>query len=201
MRRDAERHHRRSIRLPAYDYAAGGTFFVTICAYDRHPLFGWVDKGAMRMNECGWILWEEWERSALIRPGMELMAHVVMPNHMHALFTLPPGFETADSVVGTHGCAPLQRPSRSLGSFVAGFKSTCTVQINRIRNTPRVPVWQRGYWEHIVRDEEAMRRIYEYIVTNPLRWAIDRENPDCDQVNAFYRWLQEAAPPVRQPSS
>jgi REP element-mobilizing transposase RayT len=85
MRFDAERHHRRSIRLPAYDYAAGGTFFVTICTHDREVLFGWVDTGAMRMNEFGWIVWEEWERSAQVRPGMELIAHVVMPNHMHAV--------------------------------------------------------------------------------------------------------------------
>src|SRR4051812_49054788 len=73
--------------------------------------------------------------------------------------------------------APLRRPAGSLGSFVAGFKASCTRQINAIRNVQNVPVWQRGYWEHIVRDEGASSRIYGYIETNPLRWELDRENP------------------------
>ncbi len=60
-------------------------------------------------------------------------------------------------------------------------------------------VWQRGYWEHIVRDEKAMGRIYEYIETNSLRWTTDRENPDCGHENGFYAWLKKAAPPVRRP--
>ncbi|GBD05453.1 hypothetical protein HRbin20_01036 [bacterium HR20] len=80
--------------------------------------------------------------------------------------------------VGAHSRAPLHRAPRSLGSFVAGFKSATTRQINEIRQTPRAPVWQRNYYEHIIRSDDALHRIREYIVTNPMRWHLDRENPD-----------------------
>jgi len=168
---------RRSVRLPPDSYVLGGSFFLTICTDRRQALFGVIDDGAMRMNELGWIVWEEWERTGLLRAEVELVAHVVMPNHFHALFSLRPTVSEDEPRVGGLQSG-LHRLPRSLGSLVAGFKSSCTIQINRVRQTPGIPVWQRGYWDHIVRDESAFGRIYEYIVTNPLRWHDDSENPD-----------------------
>jgi hypothetical protein len=95
--------------------------------------------------------------------------------------------------------APLQRPAGSLGSFIAGFKASCTRQINHLRNLNGAPVWQRGYWEHIVRDEDACARIYEYVETNPLRWERDRENPDFPGDDSFHVWLRITAPAVVTP--
>lgn len=78
--------------------------------------------------------------------------------------------------VGAHGRAPLRRQPKSIGSIIAGFKSTVTKQINTIRNTPGAPVWQRNYYEHIIRNEEAFTRIQQYIIENPAQWQYDQEN-------------------------
>lgn len=199
VRGDTIKRNRQSIRLPAYDYAGGGTFFVTLCCHNRIELFGCVDQGAMRMNEYGWIVWEEWEQSAAIRSGLELIAHVVMPNHFHGLVALPPAAAVhRDHQQGARS-APLQRQAGSLGSFIAGFKAACTRQINDIRGCATPPVWQRGYWEHVVRNERATERIYDYIETNPLRWSSDRENPAFGGEDVFDSWLRDVATTLAKP--
>ena len=78
--------------------------------------------------------------------------------------------------VGAHGHAPLRRPPRSLGSFIAGFKSAVTKRINQHRGTPGAPVWQRNYYEYIIRDDRALNAIRRYIAENPMRWHLDRYN-------------------------
>ncbi|MCR4438784.1 MAG: transposase [bacterium] len=179
-------HHRRSIRLPGYDYAQAGAYFVTMCTHDRACLFGRVVDGEMRLNALGEIVREEWLRSAQIRREIRLDPDefVVMPNHIHGIVWI------LDDV-GAHRRAPLHRaslhgaplrnglwrPPRSLASFVAGFKSATTRRINAWRGTPGAAVWQRNYWEHVIRDDASLRRICAYIQTNPLRWHLDRENP------------------------
>jgi len=64
-----------------------------------------------------------------------------------------------------------------LGAIVGNFKSVATRRVNRVRGTPGAPVWQRSYWEHVVRTEEALEAIREYIVGNPARWTLDRYHP------------------------
>ena len=107
MPHDPDRHHRRSIRLPEYDYAGPGVYFVTICTEERIPLFGGVVAGDVALNEYGRVVAEEWLRSAEIRRENELDAFVVMPNHIHGLviFT-PPEPDPATTLVGAHGGAP-----------------------------------------------------------------------------------------------
>ena len=118
----------------------------------------------------------------MIRPSVYLDEFVVMPNHFHAIIFLP-SIADANDVVGAHGCAPsggessLSRTPKSLGALIAGFKSTVTKQINVLRAAPCTPVWQRNYYEHIVRDENALQRIREYIANNPASWATDGEHP------------------------
>ena len=176
MRYDRYGLDRRSIRLPGYDYAAGGSYFITICTHSRECLFGDVSDGQMTLNEYGEIVLEEWERSAAIRPGLVLDPYVIMPNHLHGIVTL-----VGDPAVGAHSCAPLptrlHRRSRSLASFVAQFKATATRRINGLRDTAGTPVWQRNFYEHVVRDEEDFSRIQAYIEDNPRRWAEDEYNP------------------------
>jgi len=174
MRYDAEKHHRRSIRLRGYDYAQAGAYFVTICTQNRECLFGEIVDGQVALNVPGEVVAEEWLRSARIRGEIELDAFVVMPNHLHGIVVIRD--------VGAHGRAPLpsppHRPPRSLGSFVAGFKSVSTKRINAIRGTPGVPVWQRNYREHVIRDDHDLGRVRRYIAENPLRWDEDPENPN-----------------------
>ncbi len=88
-------------------------------------------------------------------------------------------------VAPTTTCGP--RP-RSLGAFIAGFKSAATKRINELRGTPRVPVWQRNYHEHVIRDDASLHRIRQYIIDNPSRWAFDRENPSACQPAPAEAW-------------
>jgi len=152
---------RRSLRLKGYDYAQPGAYFVTICTHRHQPLFGEVVDGAMQLHAFGQIVWEEWFRSAEIRAEIVLFSDefVVMPNHLHGIVWIV----EADNAVGATGRSPLQkRPlspprgpaPRSLGAFVAGFKSIVTKRINALRGTPGARVWQRNYYEHIIRTEK-----------------------------------------------
>ena len=167
---------RKSLRLPGYDYAQGGAYFVTICTWGRTCLFGDVVDGIMRLNDVGRIVAGEWINTAEIRREIELDAYMVMPNHVHGLIVIAGNVD-----VGAHGRAPLHgglaRPPKSLGSLVAGFKSAATKRINELRNAPGTPVWQRNYYEHVIRDEYDLSRVRDYIVNNPAQWALDRDNP------------------------
>jgi REP element-mobilizing transposase RayT len=171
-------HRRRSTRLPDWDYTSQAWYFVTICAYQRKDLFGKIVQDQMVLNEFGRIVDQEWQRSAEIRHELRLDTHVVMPNHMHAIVIFDRTDETPRDIsppirVGAHGRAPLQRPSRSLGSFIAGFKSRATKRINVLRGTPGMAVWQRGFYDHIIRNPRDLARIRRYIQNNPAQWSFD----------------------------
>ncbi len=175
MSDDPPQHRRRSIRLPDYDYAQPGAYFITICTSRRRCLFGEIVDSEMRLNAIGRIVEEEWHRSGEIRREIILDAFVVMPNHIHGIINI--GYVTT---VGATGGSPLDGPGpgrRSLGSFVAGFKAATTMRINAFRRTPRQPVWQRNYYEHIIREERDLDPIRDYILSNPANWSNDRENP------------------------
>jgi REP element-mobilizing transposase RayT len=171
---DPDKHHRRSIRLPGYDYVGPGAYFVTICTDHRRHLFGQVVTGEMRLSALGAIVREEWLRTPSIRPGIEVDALAVMPNHVHGIIVLPGGPVTAE--VGAHSCAPLRRPRRSLSSFVAQFKATAARRINARRGTPGARVWQRNYYEHVIRSDATWTAICVYIEANPALWPYDRDN-------------------------
>lgn len=184
-------HHRQSIRLKNYDYSQAGAYFVTICAWQRECLFGEIVNGVMVLNEVGRIVAEEWERTAQIRSSIDLDVFSVMPNHFHAIFLIHDNvgahcmrpesvanatmLETND--YRAHVGAPLRRQSGSIGSVFAGFKSATTKLINIIRNNPGCPVWQKNYYERVVRNEDELFRAREYIGNNPMKWELDKENP------------------------
>jgi putative transposase len=270
MRYNPERHHRRSIRLRGYDYTQTGGYFITIVAHERALLFGEIVNGAMRLNEYGQIVRDEWFRTAVVRPYVMLYPDefVVMPNHIHGIIWIvgatrrvaptcgiaptddgvaptddgvaptDDGIATTDGVVPTCGVTPtdwivgatrrvaptcgvvptdgiaptcgvvptdgiaptcgvvptdgiaptcgvapthpLGRPTlkpHSVGSILAQFKSLTTKRINALRGTPGAAVWQRNYYEHIIRDERSLQQIRRYILENPQRWEQDSENP------------------------
>lgn len=184
MHRPQDR-HRSSLRLKGYDYSQPGAYFVTMCTQSRECLFGEIANDEVMLNEYGKVVEEEWLKTPRMRTRVELDEFVVMPNHLHAIMMIQEGAATMSMVVGAHSMptvgahssAPLRRMPQSLGSLIAGFKSAVTKRINILRMSPGVPVWQRNYYEHIVRDEDDMNRIREYIVNNPVRWADDENNP------------------------
>lgn len=170
----AGRHHRRSIRLKDYDYSQAGAYFVTICSWNKECILGDIANGEMRLNEYGQVVSGEWQQSSIIRKEIELDTFLVMPNHIHGIVVIN---ACTPFNVGANGRSPLQMKPKSISSFVAGFKSSVTKQINQIRNTPGTPVWQRNYYEHIIRNENDLEKIRRYIVDNPLKWDMDENNP------------------------
>jgi putative transposase len=184
MKHRIEQHHRRSLRLRHYDYAQPGAYFVTMVTHNRELLFGNVVDLNLELNDFGRIVNDEWNKSAAIRQEIELDAFVIMPNHVHCILIL------RDHNARATGRSPLQSgPStRTLGTFVAGFKSAVTARINQIRGTPAAPVWQRNYYEHIIRNERSLNHIRQYILDNPARWQFDRENPEATEPEPENVW-------------
>jgi REP element-mobilizing transposase RayT len=168
------RHHRRSIRLRDYDYSQAGAYFVTICTRNGECLFGKIAGGEMIVNNIGNIVRDEWLRSVDLRKEIDLDGWVMMPNHIHAIVVI------TDLGRGDRPVAPTTRPGprpRSLSSLIAGFKSAVTARVNESRGTPGVPVWQRNYYEHVIRNDADLARIRDYVAANPTRWDDDENNP------------------------
>jgi REP element-mobilizing transposase RayT len=181
MKFDPKVHHRRSVRLKGYDYSQAGAYFVTIVAWQREMLFGEIVDGDLVLNELGEIVREEWERTAFVRPNVELGEYIIMPNHVHGILVFVDDMAGATRVGASRRLAPTDKTTlqpNSLGSVIAQFKSIVTKRINGLQNVTGRPVWQRNYYEHIIRDEREMDRIARYIESNPLRWADDDENPN-----------------------
>ncbi len=166
-------HHRRSIRLREYDYTQAGAYFVTICTWQRECLFGEVVNGEMRLNPIGGIVEECWKWLGEQYPYVELDVWVIMPNHIHGMVLLTDGRR------GGSRTAPTEETRRKpLGRLIGAFKTVSTKRLNLSRDTSGLPVWQRNYYERVIRDEAELGRMREYIVANPRLWAEDEENPD-----------------------
>lgn len=146
---------RKNLRLPQYDYASPGTYFVTVVSYERQFLFGDVVDQKMIVNENGWVVETCWLDLPNHYPNIRLGTFIVMPNHLHGIIEI-----TSD-----HG--------RGLSEIVRGLKSYSSMKINQLRETPGIPVWQRSYHEHIVRNEEELEQIQRYIEDNPKYWEED----------------------------
>ena len=172
---DPNRHHRRSIRLKGYDYSQAGAYFITLCTQDRACLFGRVMNGEMRLNDAGRMVLAEWNRLPERFPQVVLDAFVVMPNHVHGILVIT---DPAPTVGATVGATLVVAPT--VGNIIGAFKSRVTVEYIRGVKTSGWPpfrgrLWQRNYYEHIIRNERALNAIRQYIMENPRRWHRDRE--------------------------
>jgi putative transposase len=190
MKFDPERHHRRSVRLKRYDYTGGNVYFVTICAYQKECLFGTIDKGEINLNTAGECVRKAWLGTADKRTNIRLDDFVIMPNHFHGILwllrrgTACRAHEIHDEVniLGAASRAPtfeqFGKPVHdSLPTIIRSFKSAATKLINESRNTPGSPIWQRNYYEHVIRSHKELRQTSEYIRSNPAHWHNDEENP------------------------
>ena len=178
MKYNPDIHHRRSIRLKGYDYTQPGAYFVTICTYQRAEIFGEVINGEMKLSPLGEIVRQEWLQSAEIRKEIKIFENefVVMPNHVHGIHWIVESVG-ADGVRLTKQDArraSLRRAPRSLGSFIAGFKASVTSRAGRELNM--TGIWQRNYYDHIIRNDRELNNVGWYIVNNPLNWQLDRDN-------------------------
>ena len=171
---------RRRMRLENYDYSQAGAYFVTVCTHNRECIFGTVVDGVMELNDAGALVQDEWRRLPERFQNIDLDTHVVMPNHIHGII-----------VVDACGRAPT-RGAPTLGEIVGAFKSTTTVLYARgVKCAGWLPfsgrLWQRGYYEHVIRNEVSLGSIREYIVSNPQQWLLDSENPDCHPERFYSR--------------
>ena len=168
-----------------YDYSQNGYYYITICTHDRKCCFGKIINGKIQLSKIGEIVLYEWHRSPKIRHEITLDKFIVMPNHVHGIVIIDNECMMHPNV-GATGRSPLQKsigpPKKSLGAFVAGFKSITTKRINVLHNTPGIPFWQRNYYEHIIRNEDELNRIRKYIINNPLQWETDKNNPNNRQI-------------------
>ena len=152
---------RRSLRLRNYDYASPGAYFITICSHRGACLFGRIAHGLMRLNALGTLVETCWHALPTHYPHVELDAFVVIPNHVHGILVL------ADESPKRHG----------LPEIVRAFKTLSSRRVNEMRDRGGTPIWQRGYYEHVIRNEGLLGRIRDYVETNPCRWELDKENP------------------------
>ncbi|MBU0570414.1 transposase [Patescibacteria group bacterium] len=169
---------RKSIRFKNYDYSLNGLYFTTICTQNRKCLFGDIVDGKMVLNGVGEILKNIWQ-SLPDHHSVELDTFQIMPNHVHFIIQIVVG-ATRGSPGLTRGLnttgAPRHAPT--LGTIIGLFKSECTKQIRKKLNNPNIIVWQRNYYECILRNEKSLNKIREYIKTNPKIWDRDRNNPE-----------------------
>jgi len=181
---DPQKHQRRSIRLKGHDYTQAGAYFVTVVTWQRECLFGEIVDGEMVLTDFGAAATEEWFKAAEIRENVILHPEemMLMPNHVHGIIRIVEGQGRIPGAVGAQRrCAPTQDVNvspGSLGAMVRAYKSAVTRRINALRHTPGLPVWQRNYYEHIIRDHPEFDAIRRYILDNPFQWGLDGENPD-----------------------
>lgn len=154
---------RRSPRLAEFDYATPGAYFVTICTWRKRCLFGQVQDSRVELSEAGRIAEQEWLRTAENRQYVDLDTHIVMPNHVHGLI-----------IIREHPlrCRPRSpSPRHSLPAIVGGFKAAASRRIALVAASDCGAVWQRSYYERVIRNAGELRAVREYISNNPARWC------------------------------
>ena len=173
MKHDFDKYNRRSIRLKGWDYSGSADYFITICTRDRECLFGEIIDNEMVLNKLGRVAKEWWLQIPKYYENVELDEYIIMPNHIHGVIAILGDDHGRGGVT-----PPLQNKNKpTLGKIVAYFKYQSTKQINEIQNSQGNPIWQRNYWEHIVRNEKSLNNTRDYIRGNPEAWGGDRNNP------------------------
>lgn len=175
--------HRRSLRLSGYDYSQVGAYFITICVKDRKCLLGSIRNDRMQLNSHGRIAAYSWNWLSQAYDYVELDEYVIMPNHLHGIIIIT-NFRGGSRTAPTDECKV-----KPLGRLIGAFKTISTKQMNLIRKITGVPFWQRNFHEHVIRDDHSLNRIRDYILANPLRWGLDRENLQARGMDEFDIWL------------
>ena len=186
---------RRSIRLRLYDYSQMGGYFFTICVTGHKSILGCVFGGEMQCNRAGRAVWTAWRELPLRFPSITLDSFVVMPNHVHGILLLCPAVKNTgraspaptNALINTYGrCDSVSRGAPlapALDEIVGAFKSLSAAAINRALNRTG-SVWQRNYYDHIIRAGKDLDAIRLYIAQNPTQWKNDHENPLARDVSA-----------------
>jgi putative transposase len=183
--------HRRSIRLPGAVYTEAGGYFVTICTTQRREIFGTIKNGEVLLTELGKIV-----RACLVQipnhfAHASIKEFVVMPNHLHVNIALGVG---ARYIVPLHRRArkpeQFQKPVKgSIPTIIRTFKAAVVRQAKKELNMRGQEIWQRNYFERVVRSGQEYADASRYVMENPMRWESDAENPGHKHETSAL-WLQ-----------
>jgi len=174
MKQHPERPQRRSKRLKNYDYSQRGAYFITICTKYREIFFEEFPK-------LKYVVHVYWNELGIRFQEIELDEFVLMPNHLHGIV-----FIMSKNVGAIHELPLQARRSMLLPKAIGYFKMNTAKRINLALKRTGQPFWQRNYYEHIIRTEGELNRIREYIQNNPLKWHLDRENPESSNFNLHH---------------
>jgi putative transposase len=169
--------YRHTHRLPEYDYRQPGAYFITICTRNREPLFGEIIDKRMHLNAAGQMVQTVWDEIASHFPYVILDEYVVMPDHFHGVLVITdtvgallaaPAYQNPciSNIPGAASSAP------TIGKIIRRFKSLSAIAINRHLGRSGQPVWQRNYWERIIRDQREHAAVCNYIHNNPANEQI-----------------------------
>jgi len=183
---DPEIHHRRSIRLPEYDYAQDGWYYMTICSQNHRCLFGEILQEKMILNAARAMIEKWWRKLPEKYPGIQLDEYVIMPNHLHGIIVIVGAAPCGRPNPGTHSVTESGQPHGvvpTLGTIIGWFKTMSTNEYIRHVKQNGWPafekrLWLRNYYEHIIRKGEELNSIRNYIVENPMRWEEDNNHPN-----------------------
>ena len=192
MADSTRRPRRRSVRLKEFDYAQPGAYFVTVCANNRRDVWGKVREGEVSLNSLGHIIEACWESIPAHFPHVRLDQYCVMPNHLHGILSfartgrgtiyraptvaLSGTVEVESSIKA--GKEQFSQPvAGSLPTVIRTFKAAVTRNARRTMQVGSIRIWQRGYFDRVIRNERELERVREYIANNPAKWDLDTENP------------------------
>jgi putative transposase len=154
---------RKQIRLKNYDYSQHNAYFITICVNHRKCILSNIIEDQTHLSHQGKIIEKQWLWLAKYYPYVSLNEYVIMPNHFHGIVVIENKM--------------INKKRYSLSQLICAFKTTSAKAINKFQNSAGKQFWQRSYHERVIRNEEELGKIQEYIINNPLQWAIDEENP------------------------
>lgn len=176
-------HHRKSIRLKGYDYSQAGLYFITICSQDRACLFGQIENGEIKNNDAGKMVGKWYYELENKFPEIKCHELITMPNHFHCIIENIGSVGADLRVCPINQTDPINIESEHIGSplyrVIQWFKTMSTNEyIRGVKNlnwqTFNGRLWQRNYYEHIIRTERSYENISAYILNNPAKWADDK---------------------------
>ncbi len=158
--------NRKKIRLPDYNYSSCGGYFVTICTKNKRYLFGDIIDGCIELSKIGIIIKDCWLNIPKHFEEVLLDEYVIMPNHIHGIIFIHKGIQEDSGE---------KRSAQRLFNLIGSFKSVCTKFVNKNISGNNF-MWQKSFYEHVIRNDQDLYKIQEYIVNNPLQWEIDELN-------------------------
>ncbi len=165
-----------STRFKNWDYSDPGYYFVTLCTKNRICYFGRIVNSQIVLSEMGRVVFEEWKETEKKRHNIKLDSWVIMPNHIHGIIVITKKCEYPVETFRRNVSTTTKLKPNSLGSIIGQFKSVCTKRIRQMGNDEFA--WQSRFYDHIIRNDQSLNNIRQYIQYNPMRWEIDRNHPD-----------------------